>query len=264
LLSSVGAVDLVGRVALVTGGGRGMGRAIAAAFRQAGASVVVAARTATELAAVEAELPGVVGVRCDVAAPVEIDALFSAVDHRFGRLDALVCSHGVYTGVRSLLDIPLAEYEHTMAVNATGVFLCAQRAARLMIDGGDGGAIVAISSMNGLASQEGAADYDVSKTAVHGIVRSFAVELAPSGVTVNAIAPGWIRTAMSEHELRELEGMTLNPCRAVGEPDDIARAALWLIDPANRFVTGTVVTVDGGQTAMLPLPWREVSAGAKA
>jgi NAD(P)-dependent dehydrogenase (short-subunit alcohol dehydrogenase family) len=89
-----------------------------------------------------------------------------------------------------------------------------------------------------------------------------AVELAPHGITVNAIAPGWVRTPMSTEELEHLSDKVLNPSRRVGEPVDIARAAIWLADPANGYVTGSVVVVDGGQTAMLPLPWSPEHAAA--
>ncbi|MDQ6818276.1 MAG: SDR family oxidoreductase [Actinomycetota bacterium] len=259
---SISKTDLTDRVAVVTGGGRGMGRAIAGALLDSGASVFVAARTQRDLDETKALLGQVEVFSCDVSDPKRVAALFAAVDERFGRLDVLVCSHGIYPGTRPAVEIPLAEYERTVAVNFTGTFLCAQHAARAMLAAGNGGSIVAISSMNGLSSQYGAADYDASKAAVHGLVRAFAVELGSADIAVNAIAPGWIRTAMSEEELEELEGMTLNPTGRVGEPDDIARAALWLADPRNRFVTGSVFVIDGGQTAMLPLPWHAETAAA--
>ena len=128
-----------------------------------------------------------------------------------------------------------------------------------MIAQGDGGRVVLISSMNALQSQVGAADYDASKAGMHGLMRAMAVELAPKGITVNAIAPGWIRTEMSAPELEHLRDRVLNPSRRVGTPADIARASLWLVDPANQYVTGTTVVVDGGQTAMLPNPWTEAA-----
>jgi len=251
-------IGLDGRVALVTGGSRGIGLAIAKILLDAGAHVAIAGRTASDLDAAQAKLAGGEAVslhRCDVSVPGQVAELVASVANRFERLDVLVCSHGTYAGTRSMLDVTLDEFDHTMNVNVRGVFLCAQNAARLMLAGGDGGRIILISSMNALMSQDGAVDYDASKAAVHGLTRAMAIELAPHRITVNAIAPGWVRTPMSEEELDHLSDMVLNPSRRVGEPADIARAALWLADPANGYVTGSVVVIDGGQTAMLPLPW---------
>jgi NAD(P)-dependent dehydrogenase (short-subunit alcohol dehydrogenase family) len=174
-----------------------------------------------------------------------------------GRLDILVCSQGVYPGARKLTDIALSDFDEVVGVNLRGSFLAARAAVKRMIDQGDGGRVVLISSMNALQSQVGAADYDASKAGLHGLMRAMAVELAPERITVNAIAPGWIRTPMSAPELEHLRDRVLNPSRSVGVPADIARAVLWLTDPANRYVTGTTVVVDGGQTAMLPTPWTE-------
>lgn len=245
------------RVAVVTGGGRGMGRAIARAYAEQGTRVVVASRTAAELEETAAASDLISSFVCDAAEPGEVEALFDHVRGEHGRLDALVCCQGVYQGGVEALDLPLDQWDRTMAINLRGVWLCAQAAGRLMRAGGRGGRMVFISSMNGLASQTHAVDYDVSKAAVNGLARALAVELAREKITVNAIAPGWIRTEMSAEELAELEGegLVMNPLGEVGTPAQIALAALWLTDPGNGFLTGTVVPVDGGQTAMLPLPW---------
>lgn len=251
-------IDLEGRVALITGGPRGIGFGIAGQLLAAGARVAIAARTESDLKRAQRRLRGGDAVsihRCDVAVPAQVVGLVSDVVDHFGRLDVLVCSHGVYLGTRSLLDITLEEYEQTMNINVRGTFLCVQEATRAMLEGDNGGRIILISSMNGIASQDGAVDYDASKAAVHGLTRAIAIELAPHGITINSIAPGWIRTEMSAEELDHLSGKAFNPSLKVGEPADIARAALWLADPDNGYVTGSVVVVDGGQTAMLPLPW---------
>jgi NAD(P)-dependent dehydrogenase (short-subunit alcohol dehydrogenase family) len=251
-------IDLDGRVALITGGARGIGFAIAERLLAAGANVAIAARTQADLDRARDRLAAPERFsthRCDVAEPAQVSELADAVADRFKRLDVLVCSHGVYAGTRSFLDISLDEYDRTMDVNIRGAFLCAQAAARRMLDRGDGGRILFISSMNAVMGQYGSADYDASKAALHGLTRSLAIELAPERVTVNTIAPGWVRTEMSAEELEHLSEMVMNPSRRVGEPADIARAALWLADPDNGYVTGSVVLVDGGQTAMLPLPW---------
>lgn len=251
-------IDLHDQVALVTGGARGIGQGVARALLDAGARVAIASRTESDLSAAQTSLGAgdrLSAHRCDVADPQQVTRLFADVVGRHGALDILVCSHGVYPGVRSVVDITLEEYDQVMNVNVRGVFLCAQAAARCMLERDTGGRIILISSMNALASQEGAADYDASKAAVHGLTRALAVELASRGVTVNAIAPGWVRTPMSEEELEHLTGHRLNPSHRVGEPADIARAVMWLADPDNDYVNGSVAVVDGGQTAMLGLPW---------
>jgi NAD(P)-dependent dehydrogenase (short-subunit alcohol dehydrogenase family) len=255
-------VDLAGRVAVVTGGARGIGLGVAEALVHAGAAVAVAARTKRDLDIAVGHLDAGTNASahvCDVASEAGVSELVRGVVRLHGRLDILVCSHGVYPGVRSLTEITVEEFDDTIAVNLRGTFLAARAAVRQMIAQGEGGRVVLISSMNALQSQVGAADYDASKAGMHGLMRAMAVELAPKGITVNAIAPGWIRTEMSAPELEHLRDRVLNPSRRVGTPADIARASLWLVDPENQYVTGTTVVVDGGQTAMLPNPWTEAA-----
>ncbi|MBS1887450.1 MAG: SDR family oxidoreductase [Actinobacteria bacterium] len=246
------------RVAVVTGAGRGMGRAVVHAFAARGVRVVAASRTLAELEETAAAAGGEVRpFACDAADPAQVAALFEFAVAELGGVDVLVCCHGVYLGGSPALELPLAQFDRTLAINTRSILDCAQHAGRAMRAAGRGGRMVFISSMNGQAAQTLALDYDVSKAAVDALARGLAVELAPDKITVNSIAPGWIRTEMSAEELVELEGkgLVMNPLGEVGTPEQVALATLWLTDPANGFTTGTVITIDGGQTAMLPLPW---------
>jgi NAD(P)-dependent dehydrogenase (short-subunit alcohol dehydrogenase family) len=251
---------LEGQVAIVTGGGRGIGRGIAGTLLGEGARVVVASRTGSdvdETVSLLSDRGEVAGHPTDVSDPDAVRSLVDTTVERFGALDIMVCSHGVYDADSPFLELTLEQWDRTLGINLRGSFLCGQRAAQAMVDGGRGGRIVNVSSINGLASEPVCSDYNASKAGVHGLTRSMAIDLAPHGITANVVAPGWIRSPMSAPHLSDdiLSGkQAFNPVRRVGEPQDIGGAVAWLADPATTYVTGATIVVDGGQTAMLPMP----------
>jgi NAD(P)-dependent dehydrogenase (short-subunit alcohol dehydrogenase family) len=251
--------SLAGGVAIVTGGARGIGRGIARSLLEEDMAVIVASRTESDLAEACDEL-GAIGnvssVRCDVSDPAAVAHLFAEVDARHGRLDALVCCHGVVEYV-PFLEISEEQWDRTIAINLKGSFLCGQAAARRMVERETQGRIVFISSINGLAAEPESTDYCASKAGIHLLARGMACDLARYGVTVNVVAPGWVRSPMSAPYLNDdvMSGrQRFNPVGRVGEPGDIGYAVAWLLQQEASYVTGAVIPVDGGQTALLPMP----------
>ena len=249
--------DLSGRVALVTGGGSGIGRQMAEGLAEAGADVVVCARRAErcEEAAAELERLGVraLGLRCDVRDPEEVAAVVHRVRSELGRLDVLVNNAGTVWG-GSPEDTPLAGWQKVVDVNLTGVFLCSQAAGRAMIEDG-GGKIVNIASVAafGGAPPEimNAIAYNATKGGVVAFTRDLACKWARHGIYVNAIAPGWFPSDMSSFVLDQ-HGESLHdriPLRRFGGAEDLKGAVVFLASRASDYVTGHTIVVDGGQSA---------------
>jgi 3-oxoacyl-[acyl-carrier protein] reductase len=241
---------LEGRVSLVTGASRGIGRAIAQAFAAEGAHVVLAARDATKLAEAVAEIQAKGGkaeaLALDVSDRASVEAGVAQVVAAHGRIDHLVSNAGV-TRDNLLLRMKDEEWRQVLDTNLTGAFLCTQAVLKPMLKQRSG-RIVTITSVVGLSGNAGQANYAASKAGVIGFTKSVAREVASRGITANAIAPGFIETdmtaAMSE-KAREAVFAAI-PLGRVGRPEDVAGAALFLVSDAAAYVTGQVLAVDGG------------------
>lgn len=246
-------VDLSGRVALVAAGTGETGEAIAGILGSAGAEVAVAGGGEAGLQRMEARL-GSATFDCEFSDPVQIGELFASIRERFGRLDVLVYAQEERPGPRRILEIGFQDYRTTIARNLDAAFLCFQKAAQIMVAGEAGGRIVVIASLNALTSQRGAVDHEIAQAGLRGLVKAAAVDLAPDRISVNGVLAGPLRSQLPEERYDSVGETALNPRGLIGDPADVARAALWLADPENGFVTGSLVTVDGGQSALLPLP----------
>jgi gluconate 5-dehydrogenase len=241
------------KIAVVTGASRSIGRATALALAEAGADVVLAARSADALASVAEQIRAAGRsahpVVCDVADPDAVDALFRACVTDAGTPSAVVANAGVFQQWRPTAELELAEWERIIATDLTGVMLTCRAAARAMTGGGS---IVVVSSLAGLVALPGAAAYSAAKAGVTGLVRSLAVEWAGQGIRVNAVAPGFVVRdddpfADDAERLAEIAAKT--PLGRRGQPREAALAIAFLCSPAASFITGVTLPVDGGWTA---------------
>ena len=242
--------QLQGRIALVTGSGRGIGRAIALAFAEMGADVVCAARTEPEIEstaeAVRAFGRRALPVRCDVTDAAQLETLAARAKEEFGRIDLLVNNAGGYPPM-AFLDTDVPSWEWCVRFNLTSAFALTRACLPHMLEG-NGGVVLNISSAAGRIVRKGFVAYGTVKAALSFMTRQLAAEFAPR-VRVNALAVGAVETSALRpfltDELRaQMEAMT--PMRRIGTVEDIALAALWLCSPAGGWVTGKVVEVDGG------------------
>ena len=247
-------IDLSGKVALVTGAGRGIGAAIAETFARAGADLVIAdlnEASAREVALGIQQLGRkALAVKTDIAAPADVDRLFAAVQENFAGIDILINNAGIWFR-KPFLEIGDGEWDNVLAVNLKGTFMCSQRAARMMI-AKHSGCIINIASHAGLFYSRGqGVHYAASKAAIIQMTRVLAFELGPMGIRINAIAPGGINTgsptSMLQTEVAASAPVTgANPLGFRGEPADIANTALYLASPLARFTTGQTLVVNGG------------------
>jgi NAD(P)-dependent dehydrogenase (short-subunit alcohol dehydrogenase family) len=251
---------LAGRVALVTGGGRGLGEQIADGLAQAGAAVAVASRkleACEEVARMLRDRHGIrtLALRMDVASEDDVRAGVEAVENELGPVDLLVNNSGTAWGAPAA-EMPLEAWHRVMEVNATGAFLCSREVGRRLIERGAPGAILNVASIAGLRGSPpevlDAVGYAASKGAVVALTRDLAVKWARHGIRVNAIAPGFFRTKMTEAVLDRAEKQVARPVPLgrVGGETELMGAAVFLLSPAAAYVTGQILAVDGGMTAM--------------
>jgi len=241
---------LDGKVAVVTGGARGLGRAAAELLAEAGAAVAILDRDAAAGAKTAGEIAGASFHPVDVTEEASVEAAMAAVVARHGGIDVLVNNAGI--GLRHpAVDHPLADWDKVVAVNLTGVFLCARTAARTMLARG-GGAIVNLASIMGF-SGGGVypnVSYQATKGAVVNMTRALAVEWAKSGIRVNAVAPTWVKTDLTAALLAQPDVLArieaLTPMARLATPEEVAHAILFLASPAAAMVTGHTLPVDGG------------------
>ncbi len=239
-----------GQVAVITGAGAGIGRAIAETFGAAGAAVVVSDRDAAAASAVaEAILKAggnAVSVPCDVTKEEDLALLVSETVVKFGKLTILVSNAG--GGGPKPFDMPMADFRRAFDLNVFSLFRLAQLAAPEMHKAG-GGSILAITSMAGENKNKRMASYGASKAATNHLIRNIAFDLGPLGIRINGIAPGATRTAALESVLNDDIEKTMllhTPIHRLGEPQDMANAALFLCSPASSWVSGQILTVSGG------------------
>jgi 3-oxoacyl-[acyl-carrier protein] reductase len=246
--SVAGVGDVAGKRVVITGASRGLGRLLAVAFSRGGARVALVARTESDLKTVAGELPGP-----SLVLPGEVtdedfnEAAADATVAEWGGVDGWICNAGISPVVAGPRKTSAAVFREILDVNLTGAFLGARAAARVM---GPGGRIVFTGSVLGERPRQGLAAYSASKAGLVGLAKSFALDLAPVGITVNVVAPGWFDSPLVEpwkHHPELGAGVLAHTAlERWGSPEDLVGAYQFLASDASAFVTGTVLTVDGG------------------
>jgi 3-hydroxybutyrate dehydrogenase len=255
-------MSLKGRGAVVTGGGRGIGRAVARALAEEGAAVVVSARSTKEIEAVAAELVAdghtAHAVTCDVADEASVKTLAEAAAKLLGTVDVLVNNAGIALS-NPVKRLPLEEWNRIMAINATGTFLCTRAFIQGMIDRG-WGRVINVASVAGLRGGRYIAAYSASKHAQIGFTRALAAEVADQGITVNAICPGYVDTPMTEYSVSRMVEkagiseedalehiLALSPQHRLIRPEEIAHVTVMLCGKNGEGISGQAIAIDGGQ-----------------
>ncbi len=254
-MSGSGMFDLTGKVAVVTGSTRGIGRAIADRMAEAGARIVISSRKADVCDQVAGEMRAAgheaVAIPCNVSRKEDVEALAAKAQETYGKVDILVCNAAANIALGPLSSLTEAAYEKMMATNVQGVWRLCNLLIPPMAERGDG-AVIVISSIAAIRGNDFAGLYGVTKAAEVGLVKNYAVEWAPKNVRVNAILPGFVKTDFSkaiweDDKMREAE-LARIPLNRIGDPDDIAGVAVMLASRAGAFITGQTIVADGGMT----------------
>lgn len=239
------------QVVLITGAGSGIGRTLALAYAEQGARTVLIDRNNDKLdetiqliRGAGHDQPKPLSRAIDLSDATAIDTFFIWLREQTHRLDALINNAGLGAW-KSVYDLSVDEWDYVINTNLRASFLCARESAKMMRDHG-GGAIVNIASTRALMSEPNSESYAASKGGILSLTHALAASLGPDGIRVNAISPGWIETG--DYSQLRPEDHQQHPAGRVGKPDDIARACFYLTDPANDFVTGTNLVIDGGMT----------------
>jgi NAD(P)-dependent dehydrogenase (short-subunit alcohol dehydrogenase family) len=246
-------LGLQGKVVIITGAAQGIGAACAQRFAREGAQVVLADVNDAAGQALASELKATY-VHCDVASKSQIDTLIEKTLALHGRIDVLVNNAGIFKAA-PFLEVSEEDFDAVIRVNLKGSFLMAQAAARAMVAGNTQGSIINMSSVNGVLAIPSIASYNISKGGINQLTRVAALALADHGIRVNAVAPGTIATELAQKavltdEAAKAKIMSRTPMRRLGEPSEIADVVAWLASDAASYITGEIVTVDGGRMAL--------------
>jgi NAD(P)-dependent dehydrogenase (short-subunit alcohol dehydrogenase family) len=241
-----------GRVVIVTGGAQGIGEACVRRFAREGAQLVIADVANAPGIALAREL-GATYMHCDVGDRLDVEAVVDKTAASFGRIDVLVNNAGIFKAA-DFLEIEEDDFDEVLRVNLKGSFLMGQAVARVMAAHGGGG-IVNMSSVNGVLAIPTIASYNVSKGGINQLTRVMALALVDHGIRVNAVAPGTIATELAAKAVLTSDEsrnkiLSRTPMKRLGEPDEIADVVAWLASDAASYVTGEIVTVDGGRMAL--------------
>lgn len=248
---------LQGKTALITGGTHGIGRAISQRFVSEGAKVAIAGNEEEALVKAQAELSKegeVTGILTDVQDKSQVNSMVDELMENWGSIDILVHCAGICSPA-PFLDIREEDWDRHLGVNLKGAFLVSQRIAREMVKQGNGGSIIHMSSVNGMAAEADQAHYNASKGGLNLLMMSMALELAPHQIRVNSLCPGFIETRLTQPLIRNPEAISEYlksiPMGVVGQPDDLTGAALFLAGDDSKYMTGHCLVVDGGQLMKL-------------